>query len=375
MPRVVSAKEFLDLSFPLKGNDASNEFWRQADLTTVLGVNVRGEEPVGQNMRGGQRAGVSRFIDDLVAGPGDVIQMLNVVVDPQARGLNADTGEQIPGYIPDPSTNNLSDRGSTNRFVPPGGSGRPPNRNIPGSAAGIALRQSKLGGVGGDTGLTVSFDVPPLVGSVLVAFVITANQDTGSVPSSILLNSVRNAALLDYANVGGTGYYAEVRSSPVPGPSDLASKYAASMWWLKSVSGSDQDVVIDAGGTAFFSVGIMEFTGSTATSARDAFNRWTVTDIPQVEPETTHIGVEPTAGSVSEFVVACFGGQMSDPTPTSKNGYVLAAGDGYNAGQVTLLYKTGVSPSLVPVPELTMTTSGGTGLVSQFGISATFKST
>lgn len=117
--RVVTPEQFLEASFPLAGNDASKEFWRQKKLTSPLAVNVRAEEPVGQRRRGGQRMGLVRFIDARVNGDNPV-QHLNVVVDPQSPALwgnsPGETGRPLgpgpdDGRIDTSTNNNAAGRG------------------------------------------------------------------------------------------------------------------------------------------------------------------------------------------------------------------------------------------------------------------------
>lgn len=139
--RVVTPEQFLDLAFPLAGYADDAEYARQRPLTTRRGVNVRGEEPRGQMLRGGMRMGLTRFIDDRVSGDNPIYH-LNVVVDPQAPRLWAYAPEEtdrplggtLDDAIPDPSTNNDADgRGPrTTGNVRRGGNGVQKKRPLPG---------------------------------------------------------------------------------------------------------------------------------------------------------------------------------------------------------------------------------------------------
>lgn len=123
--RVVTPEQFLDLQFPLQGYSDATEFLKQPPLTARFAENVRGTEPVGGLDRGGVRMGLRRWIDDLVAGSGDVVQHLDVIVDPQAPRLWAYAPEETdrplgPGpddAVLDASTNNDAD-GRGNRRNP-----------------------------------------------------------------------------------------------------------------------------------------------------------------------------------------------------------------------------------------------------------------
>lgn len=126
------AETEVGVMFPTLGVDVTCEYGRQPADTTPAGANVRAYEPGAERSRGGSRCGLTKYVDALVNGASPV-QHLAVLVDPQAPGLNAndDTVDTAPsGYIPDPSTNNLSLR-NNGRYIPAIGGGRQPNRNRP----------------------------------------------------------------------------------------------------------------------------------------------------------------------------------------------------------------------------------------------------
>ena len=118
--------------FPVKGVEATCEYGRQPEDTTASGANVRAFEPGSDRGRGGSRCGLTKFVAGTVNGDFPV-QHLAILVDPQAPALNADNytvGDAPPGYIADPSTNNVTQR-NPGRYIPQYGSGRAPNRNRP----------------------------------------------------------------------------------------------------------------------------------------------------------------------------------------------------------------------------------------------------
>lgn len=139
-----------EMPFPIKGLDVAHEYGQQPELTTPVGHNVRVLCSLATRLRGGSRPGLSRYIDARVNGA-NVIQHLNIVVDPSVEALNGDdttgddgtsggdsnpTGTDPNDWIDDPSTNNRRGR-RTNvlrrnqgpRRVRRGGSGRQPNRS------------------------------------------------------------------------------------------------------------------------------------------------------------------------------------------------------------------------------------------------------
>lgn len=371
--RVVTPEQFMAASFPTQGVDAAMEFWRQRPLTTPRGVNVRTQEPRGQMDRGGSRQGLVRYIDARVNGD-HLIQMLDVVVDPQAPGLNADTGDQPAGYIPDPSTNNLADRGSINRFVPPHGSGRPPNRNVPGSSTGPQLVQVKTLTLGSDVSgvQSITFDAPTTVGNLILCCVATGTFALGSSPGATHLVTVRNNALTDLANVGGVGYYADVTAYPSsPGPGDIGGTISGSMWYLVSASASDQTIKVNLGGLCTPSIGVMEFSGLLPAGVLDQFNKWQTADVAFTPPETAVVGAAVGVGGTAEVVVACGFGQLSDSSPTPTSGWTIAAAVDGVGSQITLAYRKNVSNPTTPQFDCTMSTSSGFG--SHCGVVASFK--
>lgn len=78
-----------DLHFPKAGLDISQPYGRQPNRavangeyarTTPRAVNVRGYEPGTNRTRGGQRAGIRKYVDQQVAGEEFIIQHLNTIV-------------------------------------------------------------------------------------------------------------------------------------------------------------------------------------------------------------------------------------------------------------------------------------------------------
>lgn len=116
--------EYADLPFPLRGIDVSVPLGLQPKLTTPIGENVRGFEPITGRGRGGSRPGLSRYIF-FEALPGE-IQHLNFVVDPTTDALLLDEDYyNTNDFIDDPSTNNRFLAGRPQR------AGRAARRRIP----------------------------------------------------------------------------------------------------------------------------------------------------------------------------------------------------------------------------------------------------
>lgn len=83
--------QIADIFFPINGLDVSISFEWQTPDTTPEGVNVRTFEPSTNRARGGQRWGLSKYIDQMLpldyTSGSPAIQMLQVVVDPSATAL------------------------------------------------------------------------------------------------------------------------------------------------------------------------------------------------------------------------------------------------------------------------------------------------
>lgn len=357
--RVVTPEQFMAASFPTQGVDAAMEFWRQRSLTTPKGVNVRTEEPRGQMDRGGSRQGLVRFIDARVNGV-HLIQMLDVVVDPQAPGLNADAGSDTapPGYIPDPSTNNLTDRGSTGRFIPPHGSGRPPNRNIPGTDQSPELLQRRGNTtLPGDVDSTFTFTVAVTPGSLLVVFAMV--QNTGSAG---VVTTVRNGGLLDYTQVGGSGYTADFP--------DGGDTWSMSAWYLRAASGSSDDTVVVTFSSDTLYVVALEYSNA-ALSPVSAFSKSTPAPGAGTPISGGHYlnAVDGPAVSVGgpkrETVVGCFGVNAVGGATGAGGGFVVSWGGQFSGGGMTteqcdtmsVVTKLNCDPPLAATPSFSIDTS------------------
>jgi hypothetical protein len=79
--------QIITLAFPVLGIDVSCALEKQTPMTTAFGTNVRGWEPASGRNRGGARPGLSQYIPQQLPGGASEVQMLQVVVDPQAIAL------------------------------------------------------------------------------------------------------------------------------------------------------------------------------------------------------------------------------------------------------------------------------------------------
>ena len=114
-----------DIFFPSSGIDVSVALEAQTPNTCPSGTNVRAFEPLTQRMRGGSRSGLSKYINAQASGVSP-IQMLGVIVDPQAiaLGISFDDSVSPSPFIDDPSNlgRNILGDGSIG-WITLGGSG------------------------------------------------------------------------------------------------------------------------------------------------------------------------------------------------------------------------------------------------------------
>jgi hypothetical protein len=237
--------------FPVAGLDVTCEFDRQPPDTTPGAGNVRSYDSLLSRKRGGSRAGLSRFVNETVNGVAE-IQHLALLVDPQNPALNAPVDE---GTVPDPSTNNLSQR-NFGRNVRDGGSGLVPNRNDPRQTSEIKfVQQARTQGVVNDS-VTVNLPNLPTVGNHI--FVVVRTQASGASPE--LPSSVRNGGLVDYAEAGTLGSPEAVVTDNVGGPEETQ---ALTVWWKKVADAADQSVVVTAGGEgSIYEIILLEYSGA-----------------------------------------------------------------------------------------------------------------
>ncbi len=110
-----------ELEFPLGGVHETTEFHEQPPGTTARGVNVRGLDGSSLRQRGASRPGLKRYIAQRLPSGDHEIQMLQMIVDPQATALQQNF--DVPGadWTVDPL--------HPDQWIPPTGAGWQPNPN------------------------------------------------------------------------------------------------------------------------------------------------------------------------------------------------------------------------------------------------------
>lgn len=353
MKRTVTPEQFVDLAFPLGGVADAAEYAKQEPLTARFAANVRGEEPAGRMVRGGSRCGLSRYIDDPVSALGDVVQHLDVVVDPQAPRLWAyaddETYDATNGVL-DVSTNNLDDRNPGDRYYPAGGSGVSPNVNIPATGSNsIVFVQKKGTGFGNINSVqTVAFDAAITNQNLGVVVVGTSNAgNTGNVNVGV---TVTNGGATAYTQAGS------YVSDTVGGV-----QYRLSVWYKVLNSGADDNSVkITPGATVLTKMVQLEYAGADATSP--LANTASATS---AGPSGTFTAGSLTLnGTSGQLVLAAFIPTSGSSTQAPGSSYTPRAdlGSGTAVGgspEVCVEDRTGVSGVGPETPSMTASTAQG----------------
>jgi hypothetical protein len=363
-------EQFLDVSFPEQGIDTASEFRAQKPLTTPYAVNVRLKEPVGGMKRGGQRKGLIRYIDDQLE-DGSLIQHLNMVVDPQAPGLTAsDELWDVTNGVLDPSTNVLRDRNPGDRYLPPTGSGRRPNINVPTDNPGegvISFVQAKHTSHGNSTSATPRSTVldtaPESTTSLVIAICMQTDDSAGGYGD---IDTVENAVGGSYTRLGGIGYDVRWNWTPTPNPS--ASFFNFSVWYRRTSTAAvdEQTVVVTPAGAdaKTLNVILLEYRNCDTTSPVFDFDQAT---------GTAGTGQTMTAGTVTpnntsgELVLGLF--WRHNAAKTAGTDYTERVGNlGVSGIAASMLVeeKAGVS-GLVPISPDATVDFGVPGDTNEYG--------
>lgn len=207
----------IDLPFPLAGLDVHTSLAYQPGGTAAEGVNVRVVDPDARRSRGGSRPGLSKWIPQQIPEGAELIQHLNVIVDPPIDG------EGLPGYYPDPDTGIIGgaepgnagepdpstntayyDNGGTDpvdptdpltrnpyRVVRYGGSGVQPHRHRPGGFFHPAAKNLYVATVvsGSGASYTVSLDSGTTATATLLNGTVSTELSPGVVVMAVKIDT------------------------------------------------------------------------------------------------------------------------------------------------------------------------------------------
>jgi hypothetical protein len=93
----VLVESFQTWNFPLSGIYVTSEFERPPPQTGELGINVRACESIKFRLRGGSRPGLQKYIPTAAVSDEDYIQMLNIIIDPNAAFIGGNPGTAVRG--------------------------------------------------------------------------------------------------------------------------------------------------------------------------------------------------------------------------------------------------------------------------------------
>lgn len=263
------------LAFPTSGLNVATSYGQQPDASTPIGVNVRANESILNRARGGSRSGLSRYPPGILPSGDNVVQHMNVVVDPQGGALLAGSP------LTDPSEEDPDPRWT--RMIRTGGDGIQMNRNVNRPMVD-QLVQSTSGSFGFSDGtFSTNFGSQPLSGNLLVvvATAVVLNSQGNSPPIGAFdIGGIQNGAGTAFTQVGSGGYYSTVSIPVTVGPTNYTNFFSLSIWYLYSTgSASDQTVTVTSPNTGSelvsdqqVQINCFEYNGTTGAPINKARN-------------------------------------------------------------------------------------------------------
>lgn len=310
-------KKNVELTYPVKGLDVTTEYQEQPADTTPQAANVRAFDSLAGRNRGGSRPGLLKYIAGQVPAGANLIQHLNVIVDPTTPALL--TAIDLSGYptMDDPST------GARNpgRRVRVGGSGVQPNRNVATQdAVGpdiVFVQSMNQGWDFSAERREPQFDAQPGDNNFLVAVVCTLATE-GNVGVGV---QVQNDLLNPYTQAGDYVEITDGDSIPVG--------LRLSMWYRTATAGSSETTVkVTPADEVSMCVILIEYanvlTGSPLDATSDNLDE---SGFPFDPTMTTGVINLNAAG---ELIVAAFASARSVDTGVAGTGYAVVEdhGDG-----------------------------------------------
>lgn len=272
-------ESFQELEFPSKGIDLSQEISAQIPGTTPVGRNVRWNEPLTMNARGGSRSGLSKYIPDFVNGTGaSKIQDLDSVVIVDSSALATGGGFQPVAHTTRTHT--------------------PFWRNRGGHILGV---QKKIAAFPNGSGpFTLDFDNPVVAGHDIIAAAVSFSTPVGG--NTHAITSTR-------------GTFAQ---------SAFAATEEISLWHAKITSSGSCTINFQPSGpdgTWFASLAILEYSGMNASPVGGP----ATSDQPLLllGPGDPYALGNVTVSVASSRVVAAYTSNISLPDFTASGGLLL----------------------------------------------------
>ncbi len=231
----------LNLVFPLKGIDVTQEFQLQPPGTTPDALNVFSQDAIAHRNRGGSRPGLTKKPAGQLNRGTTVFQHLNLIVDPSTDALPQNFYSPEPDWIPHPRFPDV--------LVPPEGTG---DQIIEQSSPGIAFVQSKFALATSGAEVPVTFNSNVTIGNEVLLFVSTNTSSAGTQVSVVNNSSVA------LTQVGG---YVELQS-----PVILGTYVSLSLWRIRATAAGNTTLKVTPS-TSYGSValGALEYSGVRTT--------------------------------------------------------------------------------------------------------------
>ena len=255
-------KEQKPLAFPLNGLNVATSFGQQPKGTTPTGENVRAFDALANRGRGGSRPGLSKFISATVPSGANVIQHMNVIVDPQSPALLGGS----PFVINDETQSDPDPRWG-GRPIRVGGDGIQLNRNVNRTSPTNFVQMKKSTTIADapdvlTAGVTVTLDSVPRTGNLIVVFTYTRASERGYGASGpVHVGPVQNGAGSTYTKVESLDLDASSEDTGDP-PKGIWNSIA--VFYKRVLTTSDRDVLVDPAGAGELGIVAFEYQGLTA---------------------------------------------------------------------------------------------------------------
>lgn len=346
---MAEGREDTELLFPLSGLNVATEFGRQPGRTTPEADNVRAFDVLARRGRGGSRPGLGRFIGDTVPAGEELIQHMNVIVDPQSPALLA-SGD-VPGGVESAVFPGWHYRR--------GGSAIQPNRGVTndndeeggGTSGPIAYVQGKRQQFGNvSTVQAMSLTDEPGLDNLIVVIVRTSTSGA----AEVLTDSVTNANLNAFTRVGSGVFTVSIQG--------IVSLQSLSMWYRVASAGApDQTVRITPGSSGIFEVIVLEYSGNSSGPVSD--DQRTTNETPGTAITTNDLEMNGTTG---QAVLAAFITSSVSPSEfIPGSGYTGLFGHQLGAtANMVVIHKLNVSGVGPENPSLLATSAAKYGAIS-----------
>lgn len=312
------------LQFPLAGLNVATEFGRPPKLTAPVAANVRAHDALANRKRGGSRPGLSRLAAGRVPAGANLIQHLNVVVDPTEPALAAGGTLDLAG------DELYEDPHSPGTYVRKGGSGIQMGRNVShtlaNTPASIAFvrKQHEFFFDAADGTRTMTLSTQPGLNNLLVVVVTTLVANVGAGPTACRVSFLRNALLNEFTQLGAPLGYADTRYNVGQATEGV---YEMSMWYRIADAGANDTsirfTVANGGVGRNVSVSVLEYSGADAEGPSTHWDKGeSADDVTTTSLALPAINMNGTPG---QLVVAAFA--QTGGTSTAPSGYTERFGD------------------------------------------------